>query len=191
MPFEMTAVLAGPGRNGNVAASGWLDASTRDLELAGTMRGADLLALRPYFVKTTSAHLSGGALDLEIHATVAARRLHAPGRLTLFDLRFGAGSNAATRLFGVPRDILLAGLGSRGGRITLDFSLDGNIDDPQFSLDEMLTTRVAVEVAKALGFSVGGLVEGIGGIGIDTLEGAGKAAGGLGSALRELIPKRK
>lgn len=187
MPFEVTALLAGPGRNGHVAASGWLDASTRDLDMKATLRGADLLALRPYFVKTTKAQLAGGALDLELHATVAARQLHAPGRLTLFDLRFGQGSNAATRLFGIPRDILLAGLGSRGGKITLDFSLDGNIDDPQFSLDEMLSTRVAVEVAKVLGFSVGGLVEGVGGIGLDTLEGAGKAAGGLGSALKKLI----
>jgi hypothetical protein len=190
MPFEVTAVLAGPSRSGRVAASGWLDASTRDLELEGSLRAADLLALQPYFVERTKAHLTGGALDLDLHATVAARQLHAPGRLTLSSLTFGAGGNAATRLFGVPRDLLLAGLEAKGGKITLDFSLDGNIDDPQFSLHEMLSTRIAVQVAKTLGFSVGGLVEGVGGIGLDTLEGAGKAAGGIGSALKKLFPRK-
>ena len=44
-------------------------------------------------------------------------------------------------------------------------------------------------MAKALGFSVGGLVEGVGGLGLDALEGSGKAAGGIGSALKKLIRK--
>ncbi len=55
----------------------------------------------------------------------------------------------------------------------------------------MLSTRIAVEMAKTLGFSVGGLVEGVGGLGLDALEGSGKAAGGIGSALKSLIPKRR
>jgi hypothetical protein len=189
MPFEFDAVLAGPSRNGHVAFSGWLDANTRDLELKGRLRGVDLLALQPYFVETTKGRLSSGALDLDIHAAVKDRRLHAPGRLTLSQLAFASGGNATTRVFGVPRDLLLAGLKAKGGKIELDFSLDGDIDDPQFKLNEMLSTRVAVEMAKALGFSVGGLVEGVGGLGLDALEGSGKAAGGIGSALKKLIRK--
>ena len=191
MPFEFHAVLAGPSRNGRVAFSGWLDASTRDLELEGSLRGADLLALQPYFIESTKGRLTSGALDLNIHATVASRRLHAPGKLTISQLAFDSSGNATTRVFGVPRDLLLAGLKAKGGKIELDFSLDGDIDDPHFELNEMLSTRVAVQMAKALGFSVGGLVEGIGGLGLDALEGSGKAAGGIGSALKKLMPKRR
>ena len=191
MPFEISAVLAGPGRSGRVAFSGWLDASTRDLELEGTLRGADLLALQPYFIEKTKARLTAGALDLDIHAAVKNRRLHAPGRLTLSQLAFDSSGNATTRVFGVPRDLLLAGLQAQGGKIELEFSLDGDIDDPHFNLREMFATRVAVEMAKALGFNVGGLVEGAGGLGLDALEGSGKAAGGIGDALKKLFPKRK
>jgi hypothetical protein len=191
LPIDVSALLVGPKRNGRVAFSGWLDPATRDLELGGSLRGVDLLALQPYFVEKAKGRLASGELDLDIRAVVAARRLRAPGRLTLSHIAFDPRASGTARVFGVPRDLLLAGLAARGGVISLDFSLDGDIDDPKFSLNEMLATRIAVQVASQLGLSVGGLVEGVGGLGIDGLEGAGKAAGGIGSALRKLIPKRK
>jgi uncharacterized protein involved in outer membrane biogenesis len=191
MPFDVRAVLDGPQRDGRVALSGWLDASTRDLELAGSLRAVDLLALQPYFVERKKAQFAGGALDLDIEAQVRSRRLHAPGRLTLSQLRFASGGSATATILGVPRDLLLKSVQAKGGTIALDFSLDGDIDDPKFSLNEMFATRVAVQLAEELGFSVGGLVEGVGGLGLEGVEGAGKAAGGIGSALRKLIPSRK
>ena len=93
-------------------------------------------------------------------------------------------------MLGVPRDLLLAGLRARGGRIDLDFSLDGAIDDPHFSLNEAMSTRLAVALAEDLGVSVGGLVEGTIGIGQEGLRGAGDAAQGIGSALKKLLPRR-
>lgn len=191
LPVELRAVLDGPQRDGQVALSGWLEPSTMDLELTGSLRAVDLLALQPYFVEETKQRLAGGELDLDIRAQVHAKRLHAPGRLTLSQLHFAQGGSAKAMVLGVPRDLLLAGLQAKGGKITLDFSLDGDIDDPQFSLHEMLATRVAVLVAKELGFSVGGLVEGVGDLGLEGLKGADKAAGGIGSALRKLVPHRK
>jgi hypothetical protein len=191
MPFDVKAVLDGPQRDGRVALSGWLDASTRDLELTGSLRAVDLLALQPYFIERGKTRFAGGALDLDIEAQVRSRRLHAPGRLTLSQLRFGHGRSATATILGVPSELLLATLQAKGGQIALDFSLDGDIDDPKFSLNEMFATRIAVQLAKQLGFSVGGLVEGIGGLGLEGVEGAGKAAGGVGSALRKLIPSRK
>ncbi len=191
MPFDVKAVLDGPQRDGRVALSGWLDASTRDLELTGSLRGVDLLALQPYFIERGKTRFADGALDLDIEAQVRSRRLHAPGRLTLSQLRFERGRNATATILGVPTELLLATMQAKGGQIALAFSLDGDIDDPKFSLNEMFATRIAVQLAKELGLSVGGLVEGIGGLGLEGVEGAGKAAGGIGSALRRLIPSRK
>jgi len=191
MPFDLKAVLDGPQRDGRVALSGWLDAGTRDLELTGSLRAVDLLALQPYFIEHSKTRFSGGALDLDIEAQVRSRRLHAPGRLTLSQLRFERGRSATATILGVPTELLLASLKAKGGQIALEFSLDGDIDDPKFSLNEMFSTRIAVQLAKELGFSVGGLVEGIGGLGLEGVEGAGKAAGGIGSALRKLIPGRR
>lgn len=190
LPIRIRALLDGPQRDGSVALDGWLTPSTRDLELRFALDAVDLLALRPYFVEATKASLSRGTLDLTLDAKVKDQRLHAPGRLALSELAFASGSNAKSRVLGVPRDILLAGLRARGGRIELDFSLDGALDDPSFSLNEAVSTRLAVALAEDLGVSVGGLVEGTLDIGQEGLRGAGSAAQGIGSALKKLLPRR-
>jgi hypothetical protein len=188
MPFGLTGVLDGPQRDGHVAIQGWLDAATRDLELRAVTSGIDLLALEPYLVEAAKARLSRGTLDLDLHATVEQQRLYAPGHLTFSDLAFASNGSPTARAFGVPRDVLLAAVQAKGGRISLDFTLDGRLDDPHFSLNETMATRVGVAVAKELGISVGGLVEGTLGIGREGLEGAGGAARGVGEALRRMIP---
>lgn len=190
MPFEVRAVLEGPQHGGRVEVAGWLVAGTRDLEIRAALDGIDLLALEPYLVEATKARLARGTLDLTVDAMVADRQLHAPGHLTLSHLEFARGGRPTTRVLGVPRDLLVTALQAKGGRIALEFSLDGRVDDPRFSLNETFSTRVAVALAKELGLGVGGLVEGTLGLGLEGLEGAGKAAGGVGSALRRLAPRR-
>ena len=190
MPFELEATLQGPKRNGNLGLHGWLDGATRDLDLDAKLRGADLLVFEPYLVKGQAARLAGGALDLGLDATVRSRRLHAPGNLSIGDLQFASGGDAAARVLGIPRELLAKSLEQHGGRIELSFTLEGDLDDPRFSLNEVFGTRIAVALADVLGLSVQGLVEGVGGLGGDSLEGVDKAARGLGSALKGLLPKR-
>ncbi len=189
LAIQVRGVLDGPQRDGSVSMDGWLVPSTRDLDLHCALGAVDLLALHPYLVDATKASLTGGTLDLTLDATVENKRLRAPGRLVLRDLAFAAGSNARSRVLGVPRDLLLAGMRARGGQIALDFSLDGSIDDPSFSLNEAASTRLAVALAKELGVSVGGLVEGTIGIGREGVHGAGEAAQGIGSALKKMLPR--
>ena len=61
-------------------------------------------------------------------------------------------------------------------RVTLRFTLDGNLRDPRFSLNEDLATRIANGFAKALGVNAEGLAKG-----------AGETATGLGNALKNLL----
>jgi hypothetical protein len=190
LPIAVHGIVDGPQRDGKLAIDGWLVPATRDLALRLELAAVDLLALQPYLVEATKASLSRGSLDLTIDAKVKAKHLHAPGHLVLSDLAFSPGANARSRVLGVPRDLLIAGMQARGGRIALEFSLDGSIDDPTFSLNEAVSTRLAVALAKELGFSVGGLVEGTLGIGAEGLRGAGEAAEGVGSALKKLLPRR-
>jgi hypothetical protein len=190
MAFELEATLQGPKRNGKLGLRGWLDGATRDLDLDAKLRGADLLVFEPYLVKGAGARLAGGALDLGLDATVRSNRLHAPGTLSIEDLEFAGGGDAAARVLGIPRELLAKSLAQHGGRIELSFTLEGDLDDPRFSLNEVFGTRIAVALADALGLSVRGLVEGVGGLGGESLEGVDKAARGLGSALKGLLPKR-
>jgi hypothetical protein len=190
MPFTVRGTLDGPQRDGRLELAGWITVATGDLDLTGKLEAVDLLALEPYLIEATKARLASGTLDLDVHAKVAAKQLHAPGRLVLSGLTFARGTKPTTRVLGVPRDLLVTALQAKGGRIALDFVLDGRVDDPRFSLNETFGTRVAVALAKELGIGVGGLVESTLGLGIEGLEGAGEAAGGVGSALRKLVPGR-
>jgi hypothetical protein len=187
--IEASALLDGPRRDGRASLSGWLVPATRDCELAAELASADLLALQPYVVEAAKARLARGTLDLGLRATVREQRIHAPGTLAISDLAFAEGGSAAARVLGVPRDLVLAGLRMRGGRIALDFTVEGRLDDPRFSVNEAIAMRAAVELAEELGFSVGGLVEGTLGIGRDSLDGAGRAAQGIGSSLKRLLER--
>jgi len=189
VPLEAHALLDGPHQDGRVALKGWVVPASRDLALRADLDAIDLMALEPYLVQAAKARLARGTLDLRLDAKVEKKRLHAPGHLALSDLAFAKGGSSKARVLGVPRDVLLAAMQAKGGRIALDFSLDGDIDDPQFSLNETFATRIAVALAEDLGLSVSGLVEGTIGLGLDGLEGAGRAAGGVGGLLRKLAPR--
>ena len=73
------------------------------------------------------------------------------------------------------------------GKISVDFTLEGDIDSPEFSLDEALSTKLAYSLAETLGISFGGLVEGAGTIGLKSGHAAGEAAKGVGGAILDLF----
>ena len=89
-------------------------------------------------------------------------RLNAPGVLTLTDLELAAGGPLAT-FAGVPRRAVLAAMSDRG-RLEIRFALDGPLDDPSFSINENLATRIAFGAAEAVGVSVSGAVKGLGSV---------------------------
>jgi hypothetical protein len=190
MPFELDGELEGPTHKGQLALHGKLDGATLDLDLDASLRGADLLAFEPYLLQASDVRLSGGVFDLSfVDAKVRARRVHAPGRLSIADLALAPGGSAKAIVMGVPRDLLVQSLAAHGNHIDLAFTLEGDLDDPQFSLNEALGTRIAVSMAETLGLSVRGLVEGVGKIGGQSIEGVGKAARGVGSTLKGLVPR--
>ena len=187
MPFEISGSLDGPQRDGTVAVSGWFEGSTEDLKADAKFQDLDLLALEPYIARGAHVSLSGGTCNLSFNATVHSHRMHAPGHLELVDLAFKPGGTSTDLVLGVPRNVLVKAMASHNGRIALDFTLEGDVSDPHFSLNEELSTRLAVAMANALGLTVGGLVKDVGEIGAEGLGGAGKAAKGVGEKLKGLF----
>jgi hypothetical protein len=73
----------------------------------------------------------------------------------------------------------------------VDFLIEGDINTPQFSLNEAFATRMAASLASTLGVSIEGLVRGVGTRGQKGVEGSGDAAKGVGGALRQLFGGQK
>jgi hypothetical protein len=150
---------AAAGRSdGTLALEGQVTPATRDADLRLALRRVDLRALQPYLMSVADGGVKHGRMDLDLKPVVKGQQLNAPGRLTLTGLELGSGG-----LAGVPRQAVLAFM-SDNERIELDFTLEGRLDDPAFSLNENLATRIATALAGKLGVSVGGVVQGVGSV---------------------------
>ncbi len=168
---DVAGVLVGVERNGTVTVKGRFTPATHDADIALRGTNIDLVALQPYLMRLGEGTVRHGRLDMQLDARVAQRQLDAPGHLTLSGLEFGEGGGST--FAGAERRAVLAAL-SRNGEVDMSFTLVGRTDDPKFSLNESLATRIAAGMAQAVGVSVKGIVEGVG----DALKGLLGGSGG-------------
>lgn len=157
------AQLKGPHRSGTLAIDGELTIATRDAKLKSEVRGVDLVALQPYLLKVNEGGVRSGTLDLTLDARVKSQHLHAPGRVTLTGLELASGGGVLSTFAGVPRQAVIAAM-SRDSRISFAFTLEGRLDDPNFSLNENFAAKLAGGLAETLGVSLGGVVQGVGNV---------------------------
>jgi hypothetical protein len=184
--FEIDGVVKGERQDGRAHLEGWAEIGTRDSSIATQLRSVDLVPFQRYLIRAGEAGIRSGRFDLDLQSDVTHNRLHAPGKITLKDLQLESEAGAGT-FMGISHRAVLAGLADKGGEITADFVIEGDIDKPEFSLNEALSTRLAYSIAKTLGVDIGGFVEGAGALGQRGAEGAGEAAKGLGGAVRDLF----
>ena len=171
-PIELTGIIKGKRSDGSYSLQGDIELGSRDSELITTMRDVDLSALQPYLVHAADTGVKRGVLDLDLRSTVKNRHLDARGTLMLHDLVLDDRSN----FMGLPQQAALNLLKNERQDIQMQFSLQGNLDDPRFSLNESVATRFGAGLADALGVSVSGLGKSV-----------GSAATGIGSAIRGLF----
>jgi hypothetical protein len=187
--FQLEAVLDGPRLDGTVALQGWVDLSTRSSHIETTLRAVDLVALQPYLLQAHDARVTAGTLDMDLVSTVRANRLDAPGALTISGLELAEGKGAVATFMGMPRRAVMAFLEKGDDRIHVSFTLEGDLDDPQFSLNETLETRIASGLAGALGVSIEGIASGVETLGRGGLGAVEKVGRGVGNALDRLLGK--
>ena len=189
--FDLTATVKGVQRDGRGSLAGWVEAASKDSSVRTELRSVDLVALQPYFSKTAEARVQKGTLDLDLQSEVRNNHLRAPGKLAISDLEFSPATGALDTFMGVPRSAVVNFLKNKGSKIALNFVIEGDISNPQFSLREAFTTRMASAMAEMLGVSIRGVAEGVGTLGRKGVETAGEAAKGLGDALQGLFGGQK
>ncbi|MGI4862082.1 MAG: DUF748 domain-containing protein [Janthinobacterium lividum] len=171
--------IAGPQQGGPLHIAGWIVFHDQRSDVRMQFSQVDVQALRPYLQKgRAAAFIDSGRVGIDVHSVVQSHQLHADGRVTLEHLQLAPATGPLAALTTLPRDAALAALQDRQGRIAFDFTLQGDLADPTFSLDGDFATRFAAGIAKALGVSAEGIARGVG----DTTR-------GLGGALRELLGK--
>jgi hypothetical protein len=185
--FDLTGVVKGVQRDGRATVAGWAEIATKDSWVKTQLRSVDLVALQPYLIKTDETGVQKGTLDLDLESDVSKNRLKAPGKVTISDPELAPAKGVFGTFMGVPRGAVVAFLKNKGNKITVNFVLEGDINNPHFSLNEALSTRVAFSLAETLGVSLGGVAKGVGTLGRTGMEAAGQAAKGAGGALQRLF----
>ena len=185
--FEIAGLVKGIKRDGRAQLTGWVGPGARDSSSRVILEAVDLVAFQPYLVKKTDARVSKGTLDLKLHSEVRNDNLDGKGRVILHDLEFAPGSGFFDTFMGLPRNAVVGFLKDNNNAIDVDFTLKGNTRNPNFSLNESLSTRVAAGMAGQLGVSVRGVAEGLGSLGRKGMEGAGSVVEGVGSAVKRLF----
>lgn len=148
-------------QDGTLSLRGEFTPSSHDAQIEAQVKSVDLRVLQPYLLTVNAGGVRQGRLDLSLQATVKANHLHAPGTVALKGLELGHGSGWWDRFGAAGRQAMLNTLADKG-RIEVHFTLDGRLDDPNFSVNDSLAQRFATGLAQALGVSVGGVVEGVG-----------------------------
>ena len=190
-PLDITGVVKGVQRDGRVTISGWAVPATKDSSIKTQLRSVDLVALQPYLTKASETRVQKGSLDLDMQSEVSKNRLRAPGKVVLSDLEFAPARGALDTFMGVPRAAVVSFLKGKDNKIAVNFILEGDINNPQFTLNEAFATRIASSMADNLGVSIRGIAEGMGGLVTKGAGTAGDATRGLGKALEGLFGGQK
>jgi uncharacterized protein involved in outer membrane biogenesis len=179
-PTRLSARGAIKGRThtGQVTFDGWMKIASKDSQTTTTLHGVDIQTLDPYLLKKAGAkaQITGGTVDLSLQATVTSYHIHAPGTVTLHHLQLAATDDPLDTFMQIPTRAAVAALKSHGDDITLHFTIDGNLRDPKFKLNENVMTQLRTNFAKTLGVSAEGVAKG-----------AGETVKGLGNALKNLF----
>jgi hypothetical protein len=185
--FELAGIVKGIKSDGRATVSGWVGPGAKDSSSRVILEGVDLVALQPYLVKKNDARVSRGVLDLNLASEVRNDNLNGKGKMILKDLTFAPSSGVFDTFMGLPRNAVISFLKDNNNAIDVDFTLSGNTKNPNFSLNESLSTRVAAAMAGQLGVGIVGVAEGLGTLGRKGMEGASSVVDGVGSTVKRLF----
>lgn len=177
--YTLSGYLTGSRQKGSIHAKGKTNLLREETKISIVMKNIDLVLVRSYVEKKGDVGIEKGFINMNIESSVMKNHIRAPGTMVLRDLRLRSSNGVSGTFLGVPRSMVLSFLKNNNNEIHLDFVLEGNLNNPRFSLRENLATRLSVGLAKKLGVSIFGLGEAIAGGSSTIIEGATKTLKGL------------
>lgn len=168
---SVLALHASIGERGKLDLSGWLVPANADSQLHLKLAEVPMEAIEPYMIRNPATHVKHGSMNLDLRSSVASRKLKAPGKLDIDNLELSGTSGFA----GLGQEAAIALLRDSSKRISLDFTLNGSLDDPKFSLNDEFYLRIGTALADSAGVGLSNLGHSVG--------------KGLGGLLKELTGK--
>jgi hypothetical protein len=159
--IDLDGVTKGVNRHGTVSVRGWVEVANKDAELHTQVRNVDLALFEPYVITKIKSGIDSGSFDLDLKSRVQKNFVTASGTLTVMALKLKPSDNPIGAIAALPRTAAIGILENEQREITIPFKLEGDLDDPTFSLTGEGTLQTAVAVAKAFGASFEGLIRAV------------------------------
>ncbi len=185
--YAMLGKMPGKHTTGDIRVSGRTSFKNLDTNAKIAAQDVDITNFGPYVEKKGDAKVTRGSLDMNMNAVIQNKIIHAPAKTVIRNLELAEGKGVGSRLMGIPRVALIKFLETSNNRIEIDFTVEGNLDNPQFSFGETIIKRMTVELAKKLGLSVVGIGETAVSQGTKALKGVGGGLKGIGEGVKRLF----
>ncbi len=150
-PFKVSGKMKGNGKEGSIEMEGWLNPKTIEFESFLTVRGIGVKALQPYYRKKVSAEVEDGQVHIEMKILKRERLIEIQGNMDLVGLQIKGDRG---KVFWIPADLFSSQLKKRGGRLKILLHLKGDLDDPNFNLQESLLVHLGLSLAESVGMPV-------------------------------------
>jgi uncharacterized protein involved in outer membrane biogenesis len=180
-PIQLKAKMKGKGQDGSIDIKGWIDTKTMDMETSLKIRAIEVKTFEPYYRKKVTAEIEPGTMDMDSKIAVRGKRIDAPGEFDLINFHVKEGGGM---VFWIPAETWVSLLEKKGHQIKVKFHVKGNMENPQFNLQETILTQVAVSLGQALGIPIKV-------VGEETLPGASKREKGLVEELQSMEERFK
>jgi len=188
--YSLAAAIPGNRGTGTVKSNGKIKIKTKDMDIKANLRNLDITALKPYFEKESPVNITKGFLDLDLTAKVASEKLHAPGKAVLKELEFQSGAGMGGKFMGVPLSLVVASLKNSNNEITMNFTIEGDLNNPKFDIKEDVMHRISLAMAEKLGLPLKAIPEAVTGIGGKGAKEAGSSVKGMGEGLKKIFKGR-
>jgi len=152
--YKTTASIPGKLSTGILKSQGKIKPKTKDTDSRVEIRKLDITGFKPYFQKRGDVNVTRGTLDMDIDVKVKSNKIHAPGKAVLRDLEFERRPGIANKFLNIPLSAVMKFLKNNNNEIAVNFVLEGDLDNPKFSLRENFTEKVSVAMAEKLGLPI-------------------------------------
>jgi hypothetical protein len=150
--YKLSAVIPGIKGNGSLKADGLINLNNLDTNSRLEIKDLDITGLRPYYAKKGDVEVTKGFLSISADVNIVKTRIASSGKMTLKKLEFDPGKSGT--FLGLPLSAVMSALKNSRGEIELDFTLEGDLNNPKFSITDSLVQKLTISLAKALGLPI-------------------------------------
>ncbi len=188
--FTLFANILGRQNTGLFESKGKIKFKTIDTDCKLKIRGLDITEFNPYFQKKKDVKVKNGFLDMHMDLMISSGKINAPGVATLRNLEFERASGIGRTFLSVPLFTIINFLKNNNNEIIVNFVLEGNLNDPKFSIRESLLREISIAIAEKLGLSIKRIGESIVIFGIDGAKEAGKGIKEIEKGIKKIFKQK-